>query len=456
MRTRFCLARLFDTLIQDPREYTDVKSDETRIRVHVYDHVKFQGEYGIKKSAKMSGPSTKGADMNDDKWASLMSQVTSGHDSDSRMNMQAAARQMASSSHECFSGQVHGEQDIDRLAAQAKAALKAAEKEGQKKDPSEVKEELNSDDGHDDDETKAESTPAEKGGKKGGKKRDVEGNSKPPAGKPTPKPAPIKEWRDRDAAVVKAWLSSVHVLCASWGCLWGGCYLGCLKQNEITTSLVQELTHNHIVSEIAMIIDCQARRSHETSVEALADKGRRCVFDYDVAKRKASTNSEVEAKVQCEAQVAKVRLSALELVLSHNHTPEESIQGLQMLIMKHSGKAEESDPAAPAPAGASSSAGSLGVERSKLGSAPPCRSYAKLRTTHWLQEQGERFLHCQSRPEVTQLQEELKPFKAAIAELISLCTSVTKDLLSAVASAVKRIEQQEICSFRNTYLWNLA
>lgn len=159
---------------------------------------------------------------------------------------------------------------------------------------------------------------------------------------------------------------------------------------------------------------------------------------------------EVEAKVHHDLDVARARRKALAHVLGYDDSATEnepvkldSREAKSRMLTyieecKARAAAKQTSPAKPNEV---ASAASAAGDRAKLGQAPPCKTFADLRTFAEITELGEELLLCQSRDEIKTFLERLKPLKKSITELIAVGNGIGKDLKGAVTAARKRLQQ---------------
>ena len=100
--------------------------------------------------------------------------------------------------------------------------------------------------------------------------------------------------------------------------------------------------------------------------------------------------------------------------------------------------AKDGEPANLASASVLSAAG----DRAKLGQGPPCKNFADLRTFASLAKVEDDFLLCASRDDIQDVLDKTKSWKRAAVAIITLASSIAKDLKGAVAAAHKRVQQK--------------
>ena len=85
-----------------------------------------------------------------------------------------------------------------------------------------------------------------------------------------------------------------------------------------------------------------------------------------------------------------------------------------------------------------------GDEKKVLGQAPPCRSYQALVLFQTFEDKTEAFEKCESKDEITRVQNDMKPFKAAYQDLLSMAKAAEKRLGTSIADALKQKEQAKV------------
>eukprot|EP00959_Pyramimonas_sp_CCMP1952_P276051 5770300-Pyramimonas_sp.AAC.1 len=82
-------------------------------------------------------------------------------------------------------------------------------------------------------------------------------------------------------------------------------------------------------------------------------------------------------------------------------------------------------------------------ERAKLGQGPPCGSYEDLMTMGQFDDKLEGFMIANTRQELTDIAEDLKKHKKAIAELVGATAGVARELSAGVVAAKRKIKQEK-------------
>ena len=82
-----------------------------------------------------------------------------------------------------------------------------------------------------------------------------------------------------------------------------------------------------------------------------------------------------------------------------------------------------------------------GDETKMLGQAPPCRSYQALVLFQTFEGKTEAFEKCVSKDEITRIQNDMKPFKAAYQDMLSMAKAAEKRLGTSITDALRQKEQ---------------